>query len=225
MVDLKDMRINTNVFLLSALHPVVFRRLVMFAGFCFGLLALSSLSAASEATCEELLVPVDDLDLVVGKWIYYAGTSDNKDYLNKLQTISSTWMDVTPVANTDNVTLTWGDKVAGKCIFEINTSTYSNLSATVEFHYSSSNETHHERYLKTCPDCLLLFENVTMKSLHLNPIEGRFLILLTKSGRRDDAQLEVFKKQAACLNFQEELHFGESTDLCPEVTVPQENQQ
>ncbi|XP_061673222.1 uncharacterized protein LOC133499329 [Syngnathoides biaculeatus] len=121
-------------------------------------------------------------------------------------------MDATPVANSDNVTLTWGDKIAGKCTYEINTSTYStNSSAAVEFHYSSWNETHHERYMKTCPDCLLLFENVTTKGPDSKPIQGRFFIILTKSGRLDDAHLEVFKKQAACLDFKEELHFGERT--------------
>ncbi|XP_061624015.1 uncharacterized protein LOC133475329 isoform X2 [Phyllopteryx taeniolatus] len=153
---------------------------------------------------------------ISGKWIFCVGTSDNQDYLDELETVSSSWIELSPVPDSENFTMTWTDRIAGNCSFDNVTSAFPSSSANVQSHYSTAEEIHAERYLKTCPDCLLLIDNMILKIPHSKPLKGRFFVLFTRSGRLDDAQLEVFKKQAACLKFSRDLHFGNGTDLCPE---------
>ncbi|XP_077376663.1 uncharacterized protein LOC144018430 [Festucalex cinctus] len=191
----------------------------MFAHYCLGLLALSYLTASSDLSCEELVTHLDDRNLVSGKWIFNVGTSDNKDFLDELKTITSSWIELSPVPNSDNVTMIWRDKIDGKCTSDNVTSTYQSSSTNVQSHYSTPEEIHSETYLKTCPDCLLLIDTMILKMPDMRPLKGRFFALLTKSGTLDDSQLEVFKKQAACLKFTRDLHFGNGTDLCPEETL------
>ena len=38
-----------------------------------------------------------------------------------------------------------------------------------------------------------------------------------KSGELDSSDLDVFKKQAACLNFSPDFHFGDSTGKRPQT--------
>ncbi|XP_077376662.1 uncharacterized protein LOC144018429 [Festucalex cinctus] len=187
--------------------------LIMFVHFCFGLLALASLTASSDPSCEELVVPLDDRNQISGKWIFYVGTSDTKEFLDELKTVSSSWIDLSPVPHSDNFTMSWRDKIEGKCSFGNVTATFPSSSANVQSHFSTSDRTYAETYLKTCPDCLLLINNMVSKTPDL---KGRYLYLFTKSETLDDAHLEVFKKQAACLNFTRDLHFGNGTNLCPE---------
>ncbi|XP_077417831.1 uncharacterized protein LOC144049079 [Vanacampus margaritifer] len=191
----------------------------MFAHYFLGLLALSYLTASSDLSCEELVSPLDDRNLISGKWIFNVGTSDNKDFLDELKTIVSSWIELSPVPNSDNFTMIWRDKIDDKCTSDNVTSTFPNTSGNVQSHYSTSEEIHSETYLKTCPDCLLLIDTMILKMPNLRHLKGRFFALLTKSGTLDDAQLEVFKKQAACLKFTRDLHFGNGTDLCPEETL------
>ncbi|XP_061841802.1 uncharacterized protein [Nerophis lumbriciformis] len=183
-----------------------------------GLVAVASLTAASDPTCEELVVSLEDRNLVSGKWIFYAGTSDNQDFLNELEKGINLWVHFSlSHPDSDNIPVRWGHKEVGKCTYENLTSTYSRGVATVETQYSLNAEEHSEKYLKSCPDCLLLVDHMTVKLPNLrSPMKGRLLLLLTRTGTLDDAQLEVFKKQAACLNFTKKLHFADNTELCPE---------
>ncbi|KAM9822052.1 uncharacterized protein ACBT44_007383 [Syngnathus typhle] len=191
----------------------------MIAHYCFALLALTSLAASSDPSCEELVVPLTDRTQIPGKWIYNIGTSDTEHYLDELNKTTSYWMEVSPVPDTDNYTVTWSEKINGNCTFDNGTSVYPSSSDTVEAHFSDAKEIHVERYLKTCPDCLLLVDNMVLKIPNSMPLSGRFLYLLTKSGKVTDDQVEIFKKQAACLKFTKELHFGNGTDLCPEENI------
>ncbi|XP_077600344.1 uncharacterized protein LOC144215353 [Stigmatopora nigra] len=188
----------------------------MFVPFCLGLLALTSWTAASDPACGELVKHLQDADMDPGTFIYHVGTSDNQDYLDELKKTNSFWIKLAAIPNTENFTMTTGDKTEGKCSYEKLTASYTNISSTMDVHYVHEEETHHEQYLQTCPDCILLIDKMTWKLPNQRLLKGRYLLLLTKTGTLDDAQLEIFKKQAACLNFQKELHFGSHTDLCPE---------
>ncbi|KAJ3604606.1 hypothetical protein NHX12_029346 [Muraenolepis orangiensis] len=68
------------------------------------------------------------------------------------------------------------------------------------------------QYLDTCPDCLLWSDST--KSLGSG--EVRRLLFLTRTGNLTLPNYEVFKQQAACLNFTLGFHRGSDTDLCPE---------
>ncbi|XP_077570793.1 uncharacterized protein LOC144195207 [Stigmatopora nigra] len=180
------------------------------------LVALFSPILSSDPNCEELVVSLEDRNLISGKWIFYAGTSDNEDFLDEFKSVSSSWIELSLLQNSENFTMTWSDKIEGNCSFDNVTSTFSNSSSNVQAHYITSEEIHAETYLKTCPDCLLLIDKMAVQVSDLKTLEGRVFALFTRSGRLDDTHLDVFKKQAACLKFTGDLHFGDTTDLCQE---------
>ncbi|XP_019956439.2 uncharacterized protein [Paralichthys olivaceus] len=187
----------------------------MSAHFCLALLALCSLTAASDPDCAELLKPLEEQSQVFGKWIFHVGTSDNEEFLKKLKFVKSSWMELSPIADSDNMTMRYGDKAYEKCISgEVNT-TFSGNSSKVTFNFNSTTHEHVGKNLKTCTGCVLWIDK-RVSTEKGETKHGRNLFLFTKSGKLDDADLDVFKKQAACLNFPAEFHFGEATDLCPD---------
>ncbi|XP_044053682.1 uncharacterized protein LOC122876877 [Siniperca chuatsi] len=186
--------------------------------FCLALLALSSLTAASDPDCEELLKPLEDRSRISGKWIFHAGTSDNKELLKELKTINSSWIELSPITDSDDMTLHWGDKMDGKCHHGGVNSTFLGNSTKVTFYFNSSNHEHVGKHLVTCPDCILWTDTSVMEG-NGETRKGRNLYLFTKSGKLDPAHLEVFRRQATCLNFPPEFHFGETKDLCPDEKV------
>ncbi|XP_029998637.1 uncharacterized protein LOC115425317 [Sphaeramia orbicularis] len=187
--------------------------------FGLALLALSSLTTASDPGCEELLKPLEDRSRISGKWIFYVGTSDNEDFRKELKTIKSSWMEITPIPDSDDMNLHWGDKMSGKCYYIDVNSTFSGNSTKVTFYFNTSEHEHVGKHLTTCPDCILWTDN-SVSVTNGETKKGRNLYLFTKSGKLDPFDLEVFKKQASCLNFPSEFHFGHSTDLCPDEKEP-----
>ncbi|XP_076586233.1 uncharacterized protein LOC143320456 [Chaetodon auriga] len=193
--------------------------------FCLALLALSSLTAASDPDCDELLKPLEDRNRVYGKWIFHAGTSDNAELLKELKTISSSWIDISPMSGSDDYTLRWGDKMGGKCHHGSVNSSFTGNSTKVTFHFNSTTHEHVGKHLKSCSDCILWIDSSVTQGTNGETREGRNLYLFTRTGEMDASNLEVFKKQAGCLKFESELHFRETTDLCPDTTDANEEEQ
>ncbi|KAL7392474.1 hypothetical protein ABVT39_025269 [Epinephelus coioides] len=184
--------------------------------FCLALLALSSLTAASDPGCEELLKPLEDQRQVSGKWIFHAATSDSEEMMKSVRTLDSSWIELSPKPDSDDMILRWGDKVNGKCVRGSLNATSMGNATRVTFHLNASDHVHVGKYLTTCPDCILWTDtSVTVGKVG----DTKSLLIYTKFGKLNDSDLEVFKKQAACLNLPPEYHFGESTDLCPDENV------
>lgn len=184
--------------------------------FCLALLALSSLTAASDPDCEELIKLLEDRSRLAGKWIFYAGTSDNNELLQELGMINSSWIELSDISGSDDMTLRWGDRMRdGKCHYGSVNSTFTGNSTKVTFHINSSTHEHVGKHLVTCPDCIMWTDSSVSEMKNGETRKGKNLYLFTKSGTMDAAHLEVFKKQAACLNFPPDFKFGENTDLCP----------
>lgn len=193
--------------------------------FCLALLALSSLTAASDPDCEKQVKPLEDRGRVSGKWIFYAGTSDNEEFLKELKTLYSSWIEISSIPESDDMTLRWGDKMDGKCHHGAINSSFSGNSTKVTIYFNSTTHEHVGKHLVTCPDCILWVDSSVRKGENGETRKGRNLYLFTKSGTLDPAHLEVVKKQAACLDFPPELHFGETKDLCPDVPDANEEEQ
>uniref|UniRef100_A0A3Q1AN77 Apolipoprotein M n=1 Tax=Amphiprion ocellaris TaxID=80972 RepID=A0A3Q1AN77_AMPOC len=199
--------------------------LIMSVQFCLALLALSSLTAASDPGCEELLKILEDRSKLHGKWIYYAGVSATEG-INYLKSIQSSWIELSPIPDSDDMTLRYGDKMDGKCVYGSVNATFSGNSTAVTFYYNSTTHEHVGKHLVTCPDCILWTDNSVGSG---ETKRGRNIYIFTKSGTLDASQLEVFKKQAQCLDFPTDIHFGENKDLCPDekeaaTDVTKENQ-
>uniref|UniRef100_G3P718 Apolipoprotein M n=1 Tax=Gasterosteus aculeatus aculeatus TaxID=481459 RepID=G3P718_GASAC len=163
---------------------------------CLALLALSFVTASSDPGCQELLKPQEDRSKIYGKWIFHAGTSDNEELLKELRTLN-------------NMTLRWGDKKDGKCHGGGIHFTFAENITTVTFHLNASDHEHVGKHLVTCADCILWTDTKVSTGDGRN---GRNIYIFTKTGKLDLPDMEVFKKQAACLNFPPEFHFGESTE-------------
>ncbi|KAI4819975.1 hypothetical protein KUCAC02_027975 [Chaenocephalus aceratus] len=184
--------------------------------FCLALLALSSLTAASDPVCEDLLKPLEDRSRVAGKWIFHAGVSDTEDLMSVLKTLNSSWIKLTPIPGSEVVmTLRWGDKINGKCLYGSVNYTFSVNDTQGTFNFNGTDHGHIRTQLQSCTDCIL-WSDTTIRPGKEEVIAGRSLYIFTKTGKLDDLDLEVVKQHAACLKFPPEFFFGDITDLCPE---------
>ncbi|KAM8887567.1 uncharacterized protein AB9W97_014081 [Spinachia spinachia] len=191
-------------------------RLIMSVQCSLALLALSFVTASSDLGCEELLKPQGDRSKLSGKWIFHAGTSDNEMFLKEHRTINSSWIELSPIPDSEDMTLRWGDRKDGKCHTGGVNFTFAENVTKLTFHFNSSDHEHVGKHLVTCDDCILWTDTT------VSTVEGRIgrnLYLFTKTGKLDLPHLEVFKKQAECLDFPPEFHFGGTTDLCPAASV------
>ncbi|XP_061762317.1 uncharacterized protein LOC133556422 [Nerophis ophidion] len=189
---------------------------IMLAHLCLGLLALCSLTTASDPTCEELTTPLEDRSLLSGKFIFTLGTSDCDHSIENLKKIHSSWVEFSPGSNSDTYHNVWKHKgIAGECTSENLTSTFTSATAVVSS-FDAPDEEHSEQFLKTCPDCLFVVDEMAVKTSEGETRKSKYLYFLTKTGTLDPAHLEVVKKQIACLNLTKGLYYPASTtDLCP----------
>ncbi|KAK5619789.1 hypothetical protein CRENBAI_007315 [Crenichthys baileyi] len=86
-------------------------------------------------------------------------------------------------------------------------------------YYNSTTYEHIGRFLETCADCMLWTDDAVAE-LNGETRKSRNLYIFSKTGKLDASDLEVFKKQAKCLNLLPDLYFVETTDLCPEEKEP-----
>uniref|UniRef100_A0A3B3UTE7 Apolipoprotein M n=1 Tax=Poecilia latipinna TaxID=48699 RepID=A0A3B3UTE7_9TELE len=175
----------------------------MFVQFCFALLALSSLTAASDPGCDELIKPLEDRSKVYGKWIFYAATSDNEEELNSYKITSSSWSKVSPIPDSDEFI------IDGNCVY----------GSANSIHFNSTAFVHVGNYLETCAECVLWSDEA---STEINGAvrKSRNLYFFTKTGKLDPSDLETLKKQAKCLNLLPDFYFPGTTNLCPEESEP-----
>jgi len=183
--------------------------------FCLALLALSSLAAA-DSDCEDLTKTLEDRSQLSGKWIYHVGTTSTEEGLKELKSVTSSWLELTPIAGSEDLTLHFADKIGDKCVEGSVNSTYTANGTVVTFTFNITSQEHTGMNLKTCPDCMVWSDEAVSTSTTGEIKKTKNLYLFTKSGKLDEAHLEEFKKQAECLGFPDEFHYGQQTDLCPD---------
>ncbi|XP_038147742.1 uncharacterized protein LOC119787777 [Cyprinodon tularosa] len=191
----------------------------MFAKFCFTLLALCSLAAASDQGCEELIKPLEDRSKIYGKWVLHAGASDSEKNLKAKKIVNSSWIKLSSIPDTEEFSMAYIDKIEGKCVCgTVNSSTTGNATKVI-FYYNSTTYEHIGRFLETCDDCIL-WTDEAVAEVNGETTKSKNIYIFTKTGKLDPADLEVFNKQAKCLNLLPELYFLETTGLCPEENEP-----
>ncbi|KAM4616163.1 uncharacterized protein ACJ7VT_009127 [Polymixia lowei] len=173
------------------------------------LLALTALSAASAPDCKDLVKPFipDDPNLVFGKWVYVMGSADPKPYHKALEALKSSWIDLSPTSDSQIVTLRWGDQCFNRCSLGEANATVSGVATTFRKNLSD----HKGHILQTCSGCLLWTDTFRNED-----VAGRYVMQFTRTGTIDPKDVEVFKKQAGCLNFPENYHSYDGTELCPD---------
>ncbi|CAN9513314.1 unnamed protein product [Ophioblennius macclurei] len=171
-------------------------------------LALFSLTAASDRNCEELVKTLEDRTTVLGKWVLYGGTSDCEASLTKLKSIQSSWMELLP--GNDDMILYYGDKMDGTCYHGSANTTFDGSVTTATFYYNTSIHVHSGKHLVSCPDCVLWVDSNKDQSPGCKNV-----FLYTKTGGLDEADQVILKKQMECLNFKLDFFYGDKKDMCP----------
>ncbi|MEY6259405.1 hypothetical protein WJF03_23085, partial [Salmonella enterica subsp. enterica serovar Corvallis] len=203
----------------SRIHLTSIQHLTMFAQFCFAFLALYSLAAASDPACDELIKPLEDRSKIYGQWVLHAGASDSEHNLKAKTILNSSRVKLTTIPDSDEFSMHYIDKIEGKCVCgTLNSSTSGNATKVI-FYYNSTTYEHIGRFLETCADCMLWTDDAVAE-LNGETRKSRNLYIFSKTGKLDASDLEVFKKQAKCLNLLPDLYFVETTDLCPEEKEP-----
>lgn len=189
------------------------------------LLALACLPAASCTACEGLTKPLEDQSQVTGKWIFTVGTSDSEERFEELKKVNTSWIEITSVPDSNEMSLHWADRIDGKCVYGSTNYSLSGNRTSVTFHFNSTVYQHVGNHLATCPYCILWTDTCVTRSQDGATKEGRNLYLFTKSGTLQESDLKKFKRQAACLDFPPDYHFGDSGDLCPEADGTKDEEQ
>ncbi|KAK5871355.1 hypothetical protein PBY51_004240 [Eleginops maclovinus] len=190
----------------------------MAAQLVVALLAFTSLSAASELDCKELVKPLvlDSHSPIYGKWVLHVGTWDQPGLKSDLVSVNSSWLDLSASSDSGVMTIYWSDRLEEKCLQGIANATVSGMTSHTTFNINGHTSYHDGKYYETCSDCLLS-EDTTL--LPDGKSKGRYLFLFTRTGALESSELETFKKQAECLQFLPEYYFG-GTDLCPDEREP-----
>ncbi|KAK2837370.1 hypothetical protein Q5P01_014582 [Channa striata] len=186
----------------------------MAAQLVVALLALTSLGAASEPDCKELVKPLvlDSHSPIYGKWVLHVGAWDQPGLKNDLVSVNSSWVELSASPDSGVITIYWADRLKNKCLQGIANATISGMASHTTYNINGHTSYHDGKYYETCADCLLS-EDTTL--LPDGKSKGRYLFLFTRTGTLDPSELETFKKQAECLSFPAEFHFVGS-DLCPD---------
>ncbi|XP_040898473.1 uncharacterized protein LOC121184710 [Toxotes jaculatrix] len=187
----------------------------MAAQLVVALLALTSLGAASELDCKELVKPLvlDSHSPIYGKWVLHVGSWDQPDLRTDLATVNSSWVELSASSDSDVITIYWADRLNDdKCLQGEANGTISGMTSHTTFIINGHTSYHDGKYYETCADCLLS-EDTTL--LPDGKSKGRYLFLFTRTGSLEPSELETFKKQAECLKFLPEYLFL-GTDLCPD---------
>ncbi|XP_077376661.1 uncharacterized protein LOC144018428 [Festucalex cinctus] len=179
------------------------------------LLAFTSLCAASQPDCKELVKPLqlDNHSPIFGKWVLHVGSWDEPGLKSDLVAANSSWIELSPSSQSGSISLYWADRLNdNKCLQGSADVTVSGMTSHTTFNINNHTSYHEGKYYATCSDCLLS-EDTTL--LPDGKSKGRYLFLFTRTGQLEPSELETFKKQAVCLNFPPEYYFLDS-DLCPD---------
>ncbi|KAK1893358.1 Serine--tRNA ligase [Dissostichus eleginoides] len=165
----------------------------MAAQLVVALLAFTSLSAASDPNCTELVKPLllDSHSPIYGRWVLHVGTWDQPGLKSDLVSVNGSWVDLSASSDSGVMTIYWADRLEDKCLQGLANATISGMTS-------------HTTYTTLLPD---------------GKSKGRYFFLFTRTGALEPSELEIFKKQAECLQFLPEYYFG-GTDLCPDEREP-----
>ncbi|XP_034026001.1 uncharacterized protein LOC117510414 [Thalassophryne amazonica] len=185
----------------------------MAAQLLLALLALTTLGAASELDCSELVKPLvlDSRSPIYGKWVFHVGSWDEPGLKTDLVSVNSSWVELSATSDSGVITMYWADRLNDdKCLQGTANVTISGITTHTTLNIHGHTSYHDGKHYETCTDCLLS-EDTTL--LPDGKSKGRYLFLFTRTGKLEPSELETFKKQAECLKFLPEYHFG-GTDLC-----------
>lgn len=178
-------------------------------------LSLLSLGlSAPLSDCESLVKPIPiSNEYMLGKWLYIGGSSDLPGSRSLGHMLTSVWIDITATSHSNILNLVQTQRIYGQCSSLIYNVTFENSTMTIEQPFNLK-----EVYLTTdCSDCLVVYEEV---------ISGKdtftSFMLFSKRKSVSDPVVEMFNRQAECLEMPSPIMIDTNYEICPDNITPSE---
>ncbi|XP_030002891.1 uncharacterized protein LOC115428186 [Sphaeramia orbicularis] len=185
---------------------------VLVLGFC-----LSS-SAPTHEECETMVTPksLEDPSPLFHRWTFVMGFANHSVYQNMLTTTQSSWTRLSQLADHKEIAMHQSNKMNEKCFHSQTNVTIEGNTAKIEL----VNVTSELQVIPThCDKCVAL--KVHSEAKHLNNVlhflnytftapdvfQNEAFYLMSTESMVEEADLDYFKKQAACLGFHGEPDF------------------
>ncbi|XP_071359401.1 uncharacterized protein [Trachinotus anak] len=184
-------------------------RRAMFAVCVIALLCLVSLSRAAPSACEDLLQPVEQLDLnhLEGRRTLVAGSLSDQTLIERLGRRDSATASFSSNTSTTDTSFRRSMRLDNNCHYasynislEGSSFTFDNGSVTTTFIRTS------------CHDCILL-------SFDVESGKRQHFYLFSRRRQLEQKELDDFRAQVECLNMPPPVVMDPTKELCPEQTT------
>ncbi|KAM9818464.1 uncharacterized protein LOC133150970 isoform X1 [Syngnathus typhle] len=188
----------------------------------FLILAFTFLSAGFSAPltsdCDTLTqqVEIQSRDPLLGVWTFAGESTDmpGSKVLTKMF-VENVWGKVFAANESDSIFVFQVQKMLGRCYSVTSKLTLVNNTLHMEHPLSAS-----EVLLRTsCSDCILLLSNTT-----LGERTYRIMQLLTRRPKLTSAEIDEFKRQAACLNLPPPAILDADKGFCPDSSASKDTE-
>lgn len=174
-----------------------------------GLLCSASVSWSAPLPCEELLRPLDQLDLhrLEGRWALVAGSLSNLTYLERFKQRDSATINVSSNTSDANVSYTRSIRLDNKCLY--NSYNISLQGSSFTFDGTDKSNLSGSFVHTSCPDCMLM-------RMIVESGKRQHLYLFSRRREVELKEMEEFKAQVACLNMPAPAVMDPTKEVCPE---------
>ncbi|XP_046877657.1 saxitoxin and tetrodotoxin-binding protein 2 [Hypomesus transpacificus] len=170
-------------------------------------------TAPTPEECKDMVKPLEASEFfkISGRWILLEAYCDDKTAGETLLETNSTWSNFPPVADNKTFLLQQGIMREETCVlYSVNMTAVNNTLLV-----NNGNDTNIASFLQTCPECLIIHDNVTSRGKLV-----QYLLVYGKTSKLPVSVLETIRKQAECLKFQQPPQFSYDgvAELCPQKT-------
>ncbi|XP_032418260.1 uncharacterized protein LOC116719722 [Xiphophorus hellerii] len=178
------------------------------------LLSLFSLGlSAPLSSCDDLLKPITiSKEEMLGRWDYIGGSSDIPGSRSLAYLMTGVWLDLNVTSKSNVLNIVQTQRIFGTCSSLVYDVIFENSTMLIEQPFYLK-----EVYLSTeCPDCLVAKEDV------ISATNFTSLLMFSRSRSVSPAALELFKKQAECLQMPTPIMLNSDNEICPDNITPVE---
>ncbi|XP_005809136.1 uncharacterized protein LOC102237293 [Xiphophorus maculatus] len=178
------------------------------------LLSLFSLGlSAPLSSCDDLLKPITiSKEEMLGRWDYIGGSSDIPGSRSLAYLMTGVWLDLNVTSKSNVLNIVQTQRIFGTCSSLAYDVIFENSTMLIEQPFYLK-----EVYLSTeCPDCLVAKEDV------ISATNFTSLLMFSRSRSVSPAALELFKKQAECLQMPTPIMLNSDNEICPDDITPVE---
>ncbi|XP_070768157.1 uncharacterized protein [Enoplosus armatus] len=185
----------------------------MFIAVCaIALLCFMSLSHSAPLACDNLVRPLDQLDLrhLEGRWALVAGSLSQPSYLERFKQRDSATVNFSSNTSDTNISYTSTILLDNACLYN----TYNISLEGSTFTYDGTDKSNLSTNFShtSCHDCILM---------RINADSGKRQHFYLFSRRRalEQKEMEEFRAQVECLHMPPPAVLDPTKDLCPEKTA------